>query len=178
MLTLGGDKLTGSIPFCNKKVWHLYRDAASKETSLLLDITSPRVTDPGNVKMKADCVQRAMKKVEGIDIAIFIYVGKGMSYRLPGESWVESEKDAQMYDALGEIESKFHGPLFAFGFAKMRRGFSNRSPKRVVTHMCVNMGVGHCVENTVQAVGRANFIGKELLHKNGHTHVTALLNQY
>lgn len=84
----------------------------------------------------------------------------------------------------------------------MRRGISYRSSSDVPTHIALHMGQGyvltawnrlfvfhyltysfhrphhsHHIENIVQAVGRATFIGKGLLHQNGHEHVKALMTR-
>lgn len=72
-------------------------------------------------------------------------------------------------------ETGFKGAIFMFGFALMKRSISFRGSKRVPTHIILHMGLGHNIENVVQAAGRGTFIGKHILLENGHSHVTALM---
>jgi len=59
----------------------------------------------------------------------------------------------------------------------MRRGISYRSNTDVPTHILMQMGKGHNIENAVQTLGRATFIGRSLLKANGFTHVKALVTE-
>ena len=71
----------------------------------------------------------------------------------------------------------FSGPIFVFGYSLMRRSISYRGTYDVPTHILLQMGGGHNIENVVQALGRATFIGRELLNKNGFDHVKVLMTK-
>jgi hypothetical protein len=69
-------------------------------------------------------------------------------------------------------------PIFAFGYSKFRRCISQRSSKRVPTHILVSLGKYHSIENFVQALGRGTFNGREsVLKQNGHDDVTLFTDE-
>lgn len=165
------------IPYTCEKVMRLYLDAAQpgKKNVLLLDITSPRVHVDGNVKVKAKLVQRYLKQKQDVDITVVIRVAGGIFQRLPGGEQELCDKGLTICEVLDSIRENFQGPIFVFGFALMKRGISYRSTTDVPNYIVLNMGGGHTIENYVQSVGRATFVGKNLLEENGHSHVTALM---
>ena len=184
------------IPFTCEKVLKLYADAAQKKWSLLLDITNPRVYATNNVFVKAKMVQRCMKNKYSLDVPVLCVTGSHMRYCLSEQdSWEDSEGTTVCetlttieYTALqgakdedvtilsdGVTTELFDGPIFVFGFAKMRRGISYRSPRRVTTHVVLQLGTGHSIENAIQTLGRGAFNGRSLLKANGHNHVTVLM---
>ena len=71
----------------------------------------------------------------------------------------------------------FSGPIFVFGYSLMRRSISYRGTYDVPTHIILQMGEGHNIENVVQALGRATFIGRGLLNNNGFNHVKVLMTK-
>ncbi|KAL3910177.1 MAG: hypothetical protein SGILL_007797, partial [Bacillariaceae sp.] len=201
-LSQGGLKHNGGIsfkgrriPFTNEEVLNMYLDAVKGKKTLLLDITNPRVYAENNAKVKARLVKKFLKSEHGADIAVVVNVGKGIYLQLPGDpDLIYEGKDKTISEVLGSIRTgisqdeamdgdqasareAFDGPIFVFGFALMRRGISYRSEFDVPTHMVAQLGIGHCIENFVQTIGRGTFIGKHVLEKNGHSHVKALMSE-
>lgn len=154
--------------------------------------------------VKAYLVQRRLKE-DGYGIAVVVNIGKGVQYRLPDGKWVYVDKKFTVSEVLNSIREGstlndedmvvdsaednvdeegstgtnegFLGSIFVFGFALMRRGISYRSNTDVPTHILMQMGKGHNIENAVQTLGRATFIGRSLLKANGFTHVKALVSE-
>jgi len=140
-------------------------------------------------------------KQEDCYVAVVVNIGQGIQYLLPDRrKWVYVEKkftmsqvlnsiregktltDEDSDDSLDEEDSVrsnegFRGSIFVFGFSLMRRGISYRSDTDVPTHILMQMGQGHTIENTVQTLGRATFIGRSILYENGFTHVKALMSE-
>lgn len=105
---------------------------------LLLDISSPYVTAPGNVKVKAEAVQRELLNDRGVDIVVVNITASGLSYKVPGKKWDHEKHRKSTVGKLLNYIDKVYGlamPVFIFGYSKMRRGISFRSAKRVPTHM-------------------------------------------
>jgi hypothetical protein len=83
----------------------VYLDAAGKKSSLLLDITNPRVYVEDNVFVKATMVQKYVKTKLNKEVPILCVTGRGMKYRISTQHpWAECEGVATVYEALAMIE--------------------------------------------------------------------------
>ena len=84
-------------------------------------------------------------------------------------------RDCTISDLIQRLHDNYGSvPIFCFGFSKMQRGMSFRSDDRVPTHMIHAFGAGYSIDKTLQSLGRATYVGKDLLHKNGFDHVVIL----
>ncbi|GFH47348.1 hypothetical protein CTEN210_03823 [Chaetoceros tenuissimus] len=170
------------IPYANEKVLHLYDDALSNPENqkgvLVLDCSCPRTIALCNITDKANAVQKYYGN-QRKDVVVITFTGKGISVRFPNEIWdTDTWKKKTISEVLEHIdanaESGLKMPVFIFGFAKMCRGISFRSAKRVPTHMIVSLGRAHNSCNVLQTIGRATFNGKSILIENGFETVTLL----
>jgi len=173
-----------TIPCADAKVKLLYDTALATQDEnakgiLVLDCTLSRVNVEGNKFQKAARLQELYRH-KGKDIIVIVYTGRGVSYRLPGQrTGFSCARKRKIGDVMEKIDaSANYGldmPIFVFGYSKMRRVISYRSSLRVPTHIVMYLGMGHSVENFIQALGRATFNGKSVLEQNGHSHVTYLM---
>lgn len=133
----------------------------------------------GNKFQKAARLQELYRD-DGKKIIVIVYSGKGVSYRFPGQrvgfSCARKLKISNVIEKIdASAEFGLDTPIFVFGYSKMRRVISYRSSLRVPTHIIMHLGIGHSVENFIQALGHATFNGKSLLEQNGHSYVTYLM---
>lgn len=153
----------------------LYADAAQKPRSLLLDISCPRVRAAHNIFEKALEVQAKHPTV-----CVIAICGKGIDVHRPGaDDWDTHPKHLTIGQVIQIVDNDptvgLEVPIFIFGFSRMQRGDSFRSDRRVPTHTLVALGPSQCIEQLLQALGRATFNGRGVLAANGFPHVTALV---
>ena len=129
-----------------------------------------------------------MVKVESLPGRRFVRYNKVVFDSLSNEekSFIQQQyyimykpSESSVGDLIQELDD-FCGietPIFCFGFSKMQRGVSFRSDNRVPTHLIHSYGNGYCLEKTIQCQGRATFVGKAVLEKNGFGHVTILTSR-
>lgn len=158
----------------------LYEDALAppvpKKGVLILNCTNPRVQAAGNIFQLAACIQNHYFRQEK-QIAVIVCIGRGVFVRRPGHKNGRScAKTITLSDAIQSIDREYglEMPVAVFGFTKMRRCVSCRSDQRFPTHIVLSMGMGHCVENLGQALGRATGNGASVLKTNGFHEVTIL----
>lgn len=127
------------IEYANDKLIALYDDGLSELDShtgvLILDCSCPRVYVRGNLTEKAESVQKLYRQ-KGIDVSVVTVSGRGISVKFPGKKWDhESWRNSLISNTLEHIDGKcgLHMPVIIFGYAKMRRGISFRSLRRVPT---------------------------------------------
>lgn len=95
------------IPFTNEDIMELYKDAAFSKKNILLDMTCNRVNVEGNVKQKAELVQRYIK-AEGAGIAVVLNIGAGIRFRLPDTpegQWINCGNGLKISEVLDSIRS-------------------------------------------------------------------------
>jgi hypothetical protein len=113
-------------------------------------------------------------------IVVIVHVASGIFVRRPGHQNCRKINSSTISEVIESLDNEvgLEMPIFLFGYSKMRRCISQRSSKRVPTHMLLSLGKGHNVENFVQALGRGTFNGREsVLGANGHDNVTVLLDE-
>jgi hypothetical protein len=127
------------IEYANDKLIALYDDGLSELDShtgvLILDCSCPRVYVRGNLTEKAESVQKLYRQ-KGIDVSVVTISGRGISVKFPCKKWDhEKWRTSLISNTLEYIDEKhgLHMPVIIFGYAKMRRGISFRSSRRVPT---------------------------------------------
>jgi len=166
--------------YISAKVKALYKRAAANNRSLLLDVTTPAVTAPGNVHQKA----KKTLKLHANVIAIVVTGGHVTVYRMV-ESRMRTDRytsKSRMSDGsklafhkvlamLDEEQRAVNGelsqPVFVFGYSQLQRGISYRSQYRAPSHYLLDFGDDMPICRLVQTAGRASGEQKQLLMDNG-----------
>ena len=111
-------------------------------------------------------------------VGCIVFVGKGITY-YPPKTARRSREEFQKFWTIGDViqhadeQDGLKMPLVIIGYTQMIRCDSFCSDERVLTDICVSLGLQMSIEKMVQAMGRATY-GESKLQNNGFEHVTVL----